>query len=93
MKSFAQILQESKTTYSFNIGVAGELPEGIADRLESVLKKFNVLSFSTGKKTRIQKVDTRTHSETQTYRTYTHTHTHTHHTHTHTHTHKNCQYL
>ena len=25
MKSFAQILQESKTTYSFNIGVAGEL--------------------------------------------------------------------
>jgi len=55
MKSFAQILQESKATYSFNIGIAGELPEGIADRLESVLKKFNVLNFSTRKKTPIQK--------------------------------------
>jgi len=55
MKSFAQILQESKTTYSFNIGIAAELPEGIADRLESVLKKFNVLSFTTGKTTPIQK--------------------------------------
>ena len=55
MKSFAQILQETKTTYSFNIGIAGELPEGIADRLESVLQKFNVLSFSTGKATPIQK--------------------------------------
>ena len=55
MKPFAQILQEAKTTYSFNIGIAGELPEGIADRLESVLQKFNVLSFSTGKKTPIQK--------------------------------------
>jgi len=55
MKPFAQILQESKTTYSFNIGIAGDLPEGIADRLERVLQKFNVLSFSTGKKTPIQK--------------------------------------
>jgi len=55
MKSFAEILQESKKAYSFNIGIAGELPEGIADRLESVLKKFNVISFTTGKKTPIQK--------------------------------------
>lgn len=55
MKSFAQILQESKKTYSFNIGIAGELAEGIEDRLESVLKKFNVLSFTKGKKTPIQK--------------------------------------
>jgi hypothetical protein len=55
MKSFAQILQESKKAYSFNIGIAGELPEGIADRLESVLRKFNVISFTSGKKTPIQK--------------------------------------
>ena len=55
MKTFAQILQESKKTYSFNIGIAGELAEGIEDRLESVLKKFNVLSFTKGKKTPIQK--------------------------------------
>ena len=46
MKSFAQILQESKKVYSFNIGLAGDLPEGVEDRLESVLKKFNVLSFT-----------------------------------------------
>ena len=55
MKTFAEILNESKATYSFNIGIAGELPEGIEDRLESVMQKFTVRNFIKGKKTPIQK--------------------------------------
>lgn len=54
MRSFAQILIESKKTYEFKIGIAGELPEGFADRLEMGLKKFGLLKVSTGKKTPIQ---------------------------------------
>ena len=46
MKTFAEILNESKATYSFNIGIAGELPEGIEDRLESVMQKFTVRNLS-----------------------------------------------
>ncbi|MBO02030.1 MAG: hypothetical protein CMG35_05255 [Candidatus Marinimicrobia bacterium] len=55
MKTFAEILNESKATYSFNIAIAGELPEGIEDRLESVMQKFTVRNFTKGKKTPIQK--------------------------------------
>lgn len=54
MRSFAQILTESKKTYEFKIGIAGELPEGFADRLEVGLKKFGLNKLSTGKKTPIQ---------------------------------------
>lgn len=54
MRSFAQILTESKKTYEFKIGVAGELPEGFADKLETSLKKFGLKNVTTGKKTPIQ---------------------------------------
>lgn len=54
MKSFIDILNESKKTYQFKIGVAGELPEGFADRMETALKKFGLNSLSSGKKTPIQ---------------------------------------
>jgi hypothetical protein len=54
MRSFTEILTESKKTYEFKVGVAGELPEGFADRLESALKKFGLLNVSSGKKTPIQ---------------------------------------
>lgn len=54
MRSFSQILTESKKTYEFKIGVAGELPEGFADHLETGLKKFGLIKVSTGKKTPIQ---------------------------------------
>jgi len=54
MKSFAQILTESKKTYEFKIGVAGELPEGFQDHMETALQKFKLLSSSAGKKTPIQ---------------------------------------
>ena len=54
MKSFKEILTESKKTYEFKLGFAGELPEGFDDRLEMGLKKFGLMSVSAGKKTPIQ---------------------------------------
>ena len=49
-----QYLAESTKTYPFKIGVAGDLPEGFADSLESALEKFVVVKMSNGKKTPIQ---------------------------------------
>lgn len=54
MKTFAEYLTESKKTYEFKVGVAGELPEGFADRMETSLKKYGVLKMSAGKSTPIQ---------------------------------------
>lgn len=54
MRSFTEILNESKKSYPFKIGVAGELPEGFADALETALKKFGVSSLTSGKTTPIQ---------------------------------------
>src|SRR6056297_577018 len=54
MKSFTQILNESKKTYQFKIGVAGELPEDFEDHMETALKKFSIVNVSSGKKTPIQ---------------------------------------
>ena len=47
-------LAESKKTYEFKIGVAGEVPEGFEDKLETSLQKFSVANMSNGKKTPIQ---------------------------------------
>lgn len=54
MKTFTEILLESKKVYQFKIGYAGELPEGFEDSMESCLQKFEVTSMSAGKKTPIQ---------------------------------------
>lgn len=54
MRSFKDILTESKKTYEFKIGVAGALPEGFEDTMETSLKKFNVSNMTSGKKTPIQ---------------------------------------
>ena len=54
MRSFKELLTESKKTYEFKIGVAGPLPEGFEDSMETSLKKFKVLNMSSGKKTPIQ---------------------------------------
>lgn len=54
MKSFTEFLTESKKTYPFKIGVAGTLPEGFVDSMESALKKYDVVNMSAGKKTPIQ---------------------------------------
>jgi hypothetical protein len=54
MRTFTDILNESKKVYPFKIGVAGELPEGCADSLETALKRFNISKMTAGKKTPIQ---------------------------------------
>lgn len=54
MKTLRDFLVESKKTYSFKIGLAGELPEDINDRLKTMLEKFGVEKFSASKKTPIQ---------------------------------------
>lgn len=54
MKSFAQTLTETKKTYEFKIGVAGDLPEGFEDRLETGLQKYSLNKISSKKKTPIQ---------------------------------------
>ena len=52
-KTFVEHLNEAKKTYSFKVGVAGDLPEGYADHLESILQKFKVENMSSGKRTPI----------------------------------------
>jgi len=54
MKSLQEYLTESKKTYPFKVGVAGELPEGFDNRLEVVLEKYGVINMTPGKKTPIQ---------------------------------------
>ena len=54
MKKFADYLTESKRTYEFKVGVAGDLPEGFEDKMETALQKFACTKMSAGKKTPIQ---------------------------------------
>ena len=51
---FQELLNESKKTYNFKIGVAGSLPEGCEESIKSCLKKYDVASITKGKKTPIQ---------------------------------------
>jgi hypothetical protein len=54
MKSFSEILTESKKTYPFKIGVAGEVPEGFEAHLKTMLEKFKVSSMSSASTKPIQ---------------------------------------
>lgn len=49
-----QFIQQSKKIYEFKIGVAGDLPDGFTDSMESCLQKYGLKSLSNGKKTPIQ---------------------------------------
>ncbi len=53
MKTFKDILTESKKTYPFTIKVAGELPDKMSDMLETCLQKYQVVNISPGKTTPI----------------------------------------
>lgn len=53
MRTFNEILTESKKTYSFIIRVAGDLPEGCADTLKVNLEKFDLISLTGPKRTPI----------------------------------------
>jgi len=54
MKSFTEILNESKRVYEFKIGIAGELPDQCEEDIKSCLQKYSVVSLSKPKKTPIQ---------------------------------------
>jgi len=54
MRSFTEILTESKKTYEFKIGIAGECPDDCVEKMETALKKYAVANITTGKKTPIQ---------------------------------------
>jgi len=54
MRSFTEILTESKKTYPFKVGVAGDLPEGFEGAMKTALGKYNITNMSNGKKTPIQ---------------------------------------
>jgi len=53
MRTFKDILTESKKTYEFTVKIAGELPEGMADKLETCLQKYQLVKLSAGKTTPI----------------------------------------
>jgi hypothetical protein len=54
MKSFKDFLTESKKTYEFKVGIAGELPEDCTESMKTSLAKFDLQELSAGKKTPIQ---------------------------------------
>ena len=54
MKNFAEYLTESKKTYEFKIGVAGDLPDQFEDKVETCLQKYGLTNMTAGKKTPIQ---------------------------------------
>lgn len=54
MRSFRQILEESKEIYEFRIKVAGEFDNEKLNKLESALQKFSLGSITKPKRTPIQ---------------------------------------
>ena len=46
MRSFTEILTESKKTYEFKIGIAGDCPPECVDKLETALKKYNLSNMT-----------------------------------------------
>lgn len=53
-RTLSEILQESRRTYNFKLGFAGDLPEGFENRLETNLKRYGLLKMSPAKTTPIQ---------------------------------------
>jgi hypothetical protein len=54
MKKLNQYIVESKKTYPFKIGIAGDVPADTKEKLKMHLEKFGVSNLSTGKRTPIQ---------------------------------------
>ena len=46
-----EYIYSTKKTYSFKVGVAGDLPDDFDDILENALKKYGIISFSPPKTT------------------------------------------
>ena len=56
MKTFNEYLTESKKVYSFNVKVAGEVPEGFCDRLKSCMASREVVTCEEMSKTPVTEV-------------------------------------
>lgn len=54
MRSFKDILTESKKTYNFIVRIAGELPEGANEKINSLVEKFGKVKVSGPKRSPIQ---------------------------------------
>ena len=54
MKNFTDYLTESKKTYDFKIGVAGDYAEDCKAHMETALGKFGVVKMTAGKRVPIQ---------------------------------------
>jgi hypothetical protein len=54
MKTIKEYLSESKKTYPFKIGIAGDLPDGLESKLKMALEKYSVAEFKKTKTTPIQ---------------------------------------
>jgi hypothetical protein len=54
MKKLKEYLAESKKTYAFKIGIAGDLPEGVESKLKTALEKYSVAEFKKTKTTPVQ---------------------------------------
>ena len=55
MKNFTDYLTESKKTYDFKIGVAGDYAEDCKAHMETALGKFGVVKMTAGKRVPISK--------------------------------------
>lgn len=54
MKKLNEYITESKKTYPFKIGIAGDVPADTKEKLQIHLEKFGVSNLSVGKRTPIQ---------------------------------------
>ena len=54
MKAFDQYLAEAEKEFAFRLRVATDLEEGVMDKIENRLKKYEAFSISTPKKTMFQ---------------------------------------
>ena len=54
MKHLKEYITESKKTYEFKVGIAGDIPEDFEKNLRTAMEKFHVVNMSAGKKTPIQ---------------------------------------
>ena len=55
MKNFVEYLTESKKTYDFKIGVAGEYADNCVEDIKSALEKYGLVKLTDGKRTPINK--------------------------------------
>ena len=54
MKTIKEYLAESKKTYPFKIGIAGDLPDELDSKLRTALEKYSIAEFKKTKTTPIQ---------------------------------------